>query len=384
MIALTVAPVLFIYGLYYVRILRTRTRDNYVDLLNRASARLMDSRTLPCVSILVPVHNEGAILDGKIRDIASMEYPKSKIEVMLIDDNSTDDSARIGRAAITESGVNGRVIQNETRIGVNACYNRGVTEAQYDYILTTDADVALHKDALRIAVSLLMQFDDVGGVTAKMITVSSQETAATRVENSFRGVFTSMMISESAVFSTFPGHTCFALFRRCAFSPISNEYGSSDGNISLVVIRNGFRFILAPTVFFYEPISQAMKEQGRQKIRRASRLAQSIIMNRDMLFEKRYEEFGKLIFPLRFLMHIMCPPLILLAISFVTLTILPVAPLLLLVSCGAILALGSLTNVKLLNVPVSLLMHQVYMLCGLFTSFGRRSAWKHIDRRAIN
>lgn len=351
-----------------------------MDLLNKASAQLADSQALPCVSILIPACNEGATLDRKIQNIASMQYPKNKIEVIVIDDHSTDDSVGRARAAIRESEVNGRIIQNQTRMGVNACYNKGVAEARYDYILTTDADVALHKDALRIAASLLMQLKEVGGVTAKMITVSSQNTTAARVEDSFRDSFTSMMVSESAIFSTFPGYTCFTLFRKCAFSIISNEYGSSDGNISLAIIRNGFRFILAPTVLFYEPISQTMKEQSRQKVRRAKRLAQSAIMNRDMLFEKRYKEFGRLIFPLRFLMHIICPPLILLAISLIAVAMLSVGPLVLVVGCGTVLVLGSVTSIRLLNLPVSLLVHQIYMFCGLVSSFRRGSTWKHVGR----
>jgi len=279
------------------------------------------------------------------------------------------------------------ILKNKKRIGVNACYNKGVNEAKYDYVLTSDADVAIHEEALKRAVKILIQLEDVGGVTARMITVSRNITEATRIEDAYRNIFDNMMIAESAIFSTFPGYTCFALFKKAVFSKIACEQGSSDGNISLTIIKNGFRFILVPYLLFYEPISHKIKEQKKQKIRRASRLTQSILMNRDMFFNKNYRDFGRLIFPLRYLMQTACPVLIFLTILSMivwTYSISWIITLISIISNCAIIFFGLKTNIKIFSLFASFFIHQTYLFLGFIFSFRKHHIWTVVERGTIN
>jgi hypothetical protein len=242
-------------------------------------------------------------------------------------------------------------------------------------------------DGLMTAVKILMNMPNVGGVTAKMVPVSDMHTTATRVEYAYRGTFDSMMIAESAFYSTFPGYTCFALLRKSSISAIPSDYGSSDGNISLSIIKNGFRYICAPNLAFYEPISQRLQEQRRQKTRRAGRLIQSIMMNRDILFNRKYSQFGTIIFPLRFTMFIICPSLILVGVSLMIGAVLLVSfpYFVLLLALGSVfLFLGTKTSVGILNAVASFLIQQVYLLLGFLRSLRRTNVWKPIERRPIS
>lgn len=105
-----------------------------------------------------------------------------------------------------------------------------------------------------------------------MVPVSPTQTTAVQIERPYRNFYDTMCIAESALHSTFPGYTNFALVRRSAFPPMPIEYGSSDGNISLAIIRKGLRFIYVPNIVFYEPIVDKLGEQVRQKTRRAARM----------------------------------------------------------------------------------------------------------------
>jgi hypothetical protein len=53
-----------------------------------------------------------------------------------------------------------------------------------------------------------------------------------RIERSYRDFYNTMLVAESALYSTFPGHGEFTLLRKSAFAPMPPGYGSSDGNIS--------------------------------------------------------------------------------------------------------------------------------------------------------
>jgi len=332
----------------------------------------------------VPAYNEEDTIYNKLKNISEFNYPKKGIEVLVLDDCSTDNTQEMAKKGFEEFALRGKILKNETRVGVNASYNKGMAEANFEYVLTTDADVGIPRDTLRVAAKILMHLREVGGVAVKKIPVSNENTAATKIERAYRGFMDSMLIAESAIFSTFPGSTSCALIRKSAFSPISSQYGSSDGNISLSIIKSGSRFIYVPNIVYYEPISQEINEQRRQKIRRATRLIQSTLLNWDILFNREYKEFGRIIFPLRLLMTTLCPIFMLSSIFLFFAFTYSISTFLfgILLACATLcLIIGTKTNIRIFNSIASVLIHQIYLCVGLFLSFRKMSVWRRIERK---
>jgi len=372
-----------IYGLYFLLVFRNPKRRDYLALVETAFMRELPLDQLPNVSILVPAHNEEEAVSGKLRNIAAMNYPSEKIEIILIDDCSDDKTAEVAGHVLNELSLNGKTITNSERLGVNASYNKGVAESRGDLILTTDADVTIDKDTLIKAVKVLNSFAEVGGVTGKMIPVSNDVTSAALIEKSYRGLYDSTSTLESAIHSTFPGYTGFLLMKKSAFSPLPVNCGSSDGNISLSIIRKGLRFLSIPGISFYEPISLRVDEQRRQKVRRAARLTQSVFANKDMLFKSRYESFGSTIFPLRFAMMIFAPILFFIGVTATACAVLCVSvPLCLSLTFVFLLSVYSGAKMALhkLNIFSSFVIHQLYLLVGLFFSQKEVTTWRSANR----
>lgn len=373
-----------VYVLYFILVLRTKKKKEYVEKLNMIVESSINPEELPNVTILVPAYNEEETIYAKIKNISEFNYSLDKIQVFVLDDNSSDKTREIAKSAFKNFDLKGKILRNENRKGVNASYNRAVAQADSQYILTTDADAIIPPDSLLKAVKVLMNLKDVGGVAAKMIPVHNETTATTRMAIAYANSYSSMLAAESAIFSTFPGSTSCMLMRKSAFSPISTSYGSSDGNISLSIIKKGFKFLLAPCIVYYEPISQRFLEQRRQKIRRATRLIQSTLLNLDILFTRKYKEFGRIIFPLRLLMATLCPILtlssILLFFAFAYFTSTFLFGILL--TCATVfLILGTKTDIETLNLVVSFLVHQVYLCIGFLLSFRKMSVWERIERK---
>lgn len=163
------------------------------------------------------------------------------------------------------------------------------------------------------------------------------------------------------------------------------ECGSSDGNISLAIIRKGLRYVYAPNIVFYEPIVESFREQVRQKVRRATRMIQSAWANKDLLFNRKCGAFGKVIFPLRLLMIIASPILslvgcvaVLVALAYVSTYWVLGLVLFLLVSF-----VGSRLKLSKLSLLWSLIVHQCYLLVGLLLSTRSLSLWKPVERTAM-
>jgi cellulose synthase/poly-beta-1,6-N-acetylglucosamine synthase-like glycosyltransferase len=382
-ICFTITAVIF--GLYFSKVIKTPLRAEYLRQLGQATSQSLDSDALPKISILIPAYNEETVIESKLRDVARMDYPLSKCEVILIDDSSTDHTRAIAERMFKELCLPGRIVCNSERTGVNGCYNAGLRESTGDLIATTDSDVMVDHDALLKGVKALAAFRDVGGVTARMAPMSPAHTTAVQIERSYRDFYdNSMFVAESAIHSTFPGYTNFLLARKTAF-PIMPSYGSSDGNISLSIIRQGLRFICVPTILFYEPIAENLHEQVRQKTRRAARMIQSALANRDLLFSDKCGAFGDLVFPLRLLMMTVTPVLSL--VGFVAILVIMVIMSVYWVVAAALflftLYAGSRLESSKLNLVWSLIVHQCYLMVGLFLSLKKGGVWNPIQRSSI-
>ena len=113
-------------------------------------------KQFPLVSVVIPVKNEAGILKRCLGSLKRMDYPPERLEIIVADGMSGDDS----KAVALSCGA--RVVTNERELVVSG-RNRGFESAKGDLVAFTDADCVF--DAKWIGNSL-KYFDDenVGGV----------------------------------------------------------------------------------------------------------------------------------------------------------------------------------------------------------------------------
>lgn len=94
----------------------------------------------PLISVIVPVYNVEAYLEECLRSICHQTY--RNLEIILIDDGSTDGSAAVyERFAQEDQRI--RIFQQENA-GLSAARNRGIAEAKGDYLTLVDSDDLIH------------------------------------------------------------------------------------------------------------------------------------------------------------------------------------------------------------------------------------------------
>jgi N-acetylglucosaminyltransferase len=102
----------------------------------------------PTVTIVVPLFNEGPSIYDTIKSFAALEYPADKLEVIVVDDCSTDDSYSWACKAAAEL-PNVRVLRNPTNVGKRKGINAAVRASKAEIILSVDSDVLVFPTALR-------------------------------------------------------------------------------------------------------------------------------------------------------------------------------------------------------------------------------------------
>ena len=102
----------------------------------------------PTVTVVIPLFNEGPSIYDTIVSLIELEYPRDKLEIIVVDDCSTDDSYEWAcKAAREHAGV--RVLRNPHNMGKRRGINHAVRESTSEIILSVDSDVIVFPTALR-------------------------------------------------------------------------------------------------------------------------------------------------------------------------------------------------------------------------------------------
>jgi glycosyltransferase involved in cell wall biosynthesis len=107
-----------------------------------------DFMSRPLVSVAIPCFNQARFLDDAIASVRRQRY--APVEVVVIDDGSTDDSAQVAAAA----GVR---LARQGNAGLSAARNAGLEMARGEYVVFLDADDELLPDAVGSGVDLLQK-----------------------------------------------------------------------------------------------------------------------------------------------------------------------------------------------------------------------------------
>jgi cellulose synthase/poly-beta-1,6-N-acetylglucosamine synthase-like glycosyltransferase len=140
---------------------------------------------LPRVSLLIPAHNEAVVLDQSLAAMAALQYPEGRLEIVVINDASTDDTGAIAdRWAKRDPRI--RVLHlsaTERAGGKSAALNRGMREARFEAIAIYDADNTPEPEALLHLARQLAAHPDLGAVIGTFRCVNRRRNLLTRMIN---------------------------------------------------------------------------------------------------------------------------------------------------------------------------------------------------------
>src|SRR5262245_4009345 len=104
---------------------------------------------LPSVTVVIPLFNEGAGIAETLRSVLGSDYPADRLDVICVDDCSSDDSHQ--RAAEVAGESSGRlvVMRNVTNLGKRQSIIQAVRRSESEIIVSVDSDVVVDPAAVR-------------------------------------------------------------------------------------------------------------------------------------------------------------------------------------------------------------------------------------------
>jgi len=103
----------------------------------------------PTVTVVIPMFNEGAAIKETLQSLLASTYPREKLEIVCVDDCSTDNSYEMAREVARGSNGRLKVIRNRINLGKRRSINRAVAASTSEIIVSVDSDVVVDPGAIK-------------------------------------------------------------------------------------------------------------------------------------------------------------------------------------------------------------------------------------------
>jgi cellulose synthase/poly-beta-1,6-N-acetylglucosamine synthase-like glycosyltransferase/peptidoglycan/xylan/chitin deacetylase (PgdA/CDA1 family) len=259
------------------------------------------------VSVIVPAYNEKECIANTLKSLAQSTHP---IEIIVVDDGSTDGTSEIARDAAHELGMtNVRVIRQDNA-GKPAALNNGVRSASHDIVVMMDGDTVFEADTVR---QLVQPFADPAvGAVAGNAKVGNRGTvigAWQHIEYVMGFNLDRRMYDLLRCMPTIPG--AIGAFRREAVLQVggmSEDTLAEDTDITIAMHRQGWRVVYQEHARAWTEAPGSLKQLWSQRYRWSYGTMQALWKHRKSLTDKGPSgRFGRVGMPLVVVFQIVTP-----------------------------------------------------------------------------
>jgi cellulose synthase/poly-beta-1,6-N-acetylglucosamine synthase-like glycosyltransferase len=281
-------------------------------LLRGRPQRPLSSRSLGdgTVSLVIPTHNEAEVIERKLDNTLQLDFPRSRLKVIVVDSGSTDGTKEIVRKFAGAYGERMKIelLEQPTRRGKGQAINEALRLVDSDILALTDADVTLQPQALSRLVSDIEK-DGVGAASGVEIPVETNGLIG-RVERDYRTVYTAIRIAEAEIDTPFMCESEFSAYRRNLVQPLQEGCMCDDVELTVGIRSKGVRAVYDAEAPFLETEADSFNGKLRHKLRRGMANQHALLRNRTVLFNRVFGKYGTIIFPFEFFVHIVSPILV--------------------------------------------------------------------------
>jgi len=241
---------------------------------------------LPSISLIITVHNEESFIKKKIKNTKELDYDHSKLEIIVVDDNSTDRTREI-----VGKFKDIKLIHKKERSGKARSVNLGIKEAKNKIVVVSDGNALLNSEALKVVAGYFYH-PKVGAVTGVFKPIARENSGIERGEGIFWRLDKSDLKHESDWDSAV--YTCgqITAFRKDIMPRVSENNLTEDFEFALSVRKKGYRIICDPRAVSQKYSCGSEKDMLIQRKRRGIGTLQTLFKFKSVLFNPRYGMFG--------------------------------------------------------------------------------------------
>ena len=226
---------------------------------------------LPSVTVLVAAYNEEELIEEKIKNSLDLDYPREKLQVILITDGSSDRT--VERASKYPDIL---LLHEDVRAGKMAAIKRAMPLIKTEIIVFTDANTFLNQSALKELVKHY-QNEKVGAVAGeKRILVEEHADASSAGEGFYWKYESALKKWDYELYSNVGAAGELFSIRTSLYEPVESDTIIDDHMIAMRIAEKGFIIAYEAGAYAMETASANTAEELKRKIRIAAGGIQSI------------------------------------------------------------------------------------------------------------
>ena len=239
--------------------------------------------TLPDVTMMICAYNEEDIVDAKMENTRSLDYPKDKLHILWVTDGS-DDSTNQLLSKYKEVTI----AFTPERKGKMAALKHGMKEVSSEIVVMTDANTMINKEAIKVIVEK-MRNPKVGCVSGeKRVMARNNSQAAAEGEGMYWKYESFLKRMDSELYSAMGAAGELCVIRKQLFEEIPDDTLLDDFVLSMRIVERGFTIAYTSDAYAMEYGSADIKEESKRKRRIAAGGLQSCWRLRSLMNPLRH------------------------------------------------------------------------------------------------
>lgn len=262
----------------------------------------------PGVSILIPAHNEEKTIIATLKSVTELNYPKDKVQILVLDNASEDKTGELTRRFIEQNPGSDIKYFFIKEAGKANAMNFGLSKIDSKYFACLDADSYVHKDALK---EMMKKFENSGEdykILTPVMKVGNPKTLMQKIQR-VEYIFAAMMAKLTGYMdSVYVAPGPFSVYKTKFIKKVGGFNKKSiveDQEIAYRVQRNNKKIAQCSNAFVYTNAPKNIKQFRQQRNRWIRGTILTLKDNRDLLFNKKYGDFGNFQLPLILIYYLM-------------------------------------------------------------------------------
>jgi cellulose synthase/poly-beta-1,6-N-acetylglucosamine synthase-like glycosyltransferase len=243
----------------------------------------------PSVSVIIPAHNEEENISQTIESVLNLDYPKNKLEVIVVNDGSTDRTGDV----IKKFKKKGVIIINQENKGKGAALNTGLKRCKGEFVACLDADSVVEPSTLK---EMIVHFTDknIAAVTPLM-KVKNPESMLQKIQwlEYIFYFFVKKLLGAINSINITPGP--FSIYRKKALLKVGGFDEKSiveDQEIAYRLQKYHYKIVQSEDGSVFTNAPKSFKELYKQRSRWFRGTMITLYKYKYMMFNKNYGDFG--------------------------------------------------------------------------------------------
>jgi len=256
----------------------------------------------PEVTLIIAAYNEEDFIEEKIKNSLQINYPGSKLKLMVITDGSSDQTP-----SIVARFEKVQLLHQPERKGKVAAMNRAMNHVQTEIVISSDANTLLNPESVR---EIVKHYVDprVGAVAGEKRILGTDRTHAAEIGEGIYWKYESFLKKmDSDLYSVVGAAGELFSFRRELFEETPEDVIIEDFVQSLRICLKGYVVRYEPGAYAMENSSVTMKEEEKRKIRISAGAFQAMIILKDLFNFIKYPILSFQFISHRILRWTLCP-----------------------------------------------------------------------------